>query len=280
MKLKLFIIFLVLELCVQALTNKTNNLVAIPNAPKLTLANDTCINLWGTKGFLEYSHIWLLGDTNNLKHALFVLHGNGNSDFSIQTSEDRNELHQDLNARNEGAILIYPVCNTFRWDSFYNKPMDCSLGLVKAFRQLEHAAGRKLKFQQFSLSGSGRVDHSFFTFLLAKYDHDDTNLDIKDFVDNRMVGVHSGESTYNFRGNGTKLRITFLDRFSHVKAAFISDTEGPEPREMQKIGEHYTDATFNINTTQDVANGRIRFWKGIDHGHCFIGHFAKAFGFR
>lgn len=254
------------------------HLTNMPNIPPLVLTNDAHVNLWGTEDFLKDSHIWLLGDTNDLKQVLFVLHGNVNEDYSDATAEDRKELHQDLITRKEGAILVYLVCNSSRWRSYCANPMDCSLGLVKAFRQLEKAVGHPLQFQQFTLSGGGRVDRCLLKFLMAKYDHDDTGLDIKQFVNDSMVGLHAGESTYNFFRDEIQIRIGFLERFSHVTASFVHDGDGPEPKEMQKIGEHFAGPSFDVQIEQEMANGRIRFWKGADHFHCWKGHFFRAFG--
>ena len=260
--------------CGKERTSEVFNLIEIPD---LVLKNDSKVSLWGTEEFTSYSRMWLLGDTRNIKYVLIALHGNDSLDFASETKGDRDALGGYLKSANEGAVLLHPVSTNEKWDPFYQNSVDHSVGFVKAFKQVEKAVGRSLFYQQFSLSGGGRVDRGLLKMLLKNYEKDSTGLNIKEFVDRAILGVHSGESTYNFAGDEIDLRIAFIEKFPRIKASFVHDDSGSEPKEMAKIGKHFVGDSFDINKEQKILNGQVRFWKGTDHVNTWSGHFKQVF---
>lgn len=250
---------------------------SVNEIPDLKLKNDSKVALWGMETFTSYSRMWILGNAANIKHVLIALHGNDSSDYASDTKIDRNKLDEHLKNVGEGAVLLHPVSTNEKWDPFYDNSVDNSVGFVKAFKQVEKAVGRDLSYQQFSLSGSGRVDRGLLKMLLKNYDKDGTGLNIKNFVDRSIMGFHSGESTYNFAGDEIDLRIAFIEKFPRIKASFVHDGGGSEPKEMEKIGKHFVGSSFKINTEQTILNGQVRFWKGTDHFNTWKGHFNQVF---
>lgn len=266
----------------KSISTKQNITTEIPN---LDLKNDSTENLWGTEDFLQYTRIWILGDSNNITNIFFAVHGDGASDYSDSTNNDRKEMEMNLPS-GEGAVVAYLLSNGDDWPGFsgINEQRENGVGLLKAFRQIEKAAGnRNIAFQQFSLSGGGRVDHGLLRLILEKYENDDSGLDVKYFVDNQLKGMHSGEAlSYNLGGETGLVRswIDMLKEHNTVRASFVlspnSDYNYMWERAVE-IGKEFGGEQFPRGGEYQVENGRIRFWGGDSHFNCWKDNFAKAF---
>lgn len=253
--------------------------------PEIELTDGMKAKLWGTDGILSHTRIWFIGDKSNVKHIFFAVHGDGNSDYSDSTSGDRKAMTEHL-ASGEGAIVAYPVSVSSNWPAFNGatKQRQNNVALLMMYRQLEKAIGRSdISFQQFSLSGGGRVDHGMLRLILEKYDNDDTGLDVKEFVDSHVNGLHSGEAlSYDLHGEDglTNSWIKVLKAHSQIRASFVHGINSEFKymlAEAITIGKAFGGGDIERGKTQNLESGRLRWWAGNDHWTTWKGQFADAF---
>lgn len=229
-----------------------------------------------TSGILQFTRVWMIGDQSNITRIYFVLHGDNHTDYSSSTSADRSAMANLLPA-GEGAIVAYPVSTDKNWPSF-------SVGqnghvLLSMFRQLEKMTGKDdVLFEQFSLSGGGRVNLALLRLINDEVDSDP---DVKEFVHNHMRGIHDGDSLcYNIDDMKQHYKDA-LQRFWWLKACFIHNTSG----EMAYVHGHHNNIAEYFNNGQGysfggsltIQGGRLRFWSSPDHFSAWKGQFAEVF---
>ncbi|MDD2716648.1 MAG: hypothetical protein PHW04_12220 [Candidatus Wallbacteria bacterium] len=237
-------------------------------------ANGEKVKLDGTDGILQYTRIWVIGDPANITSVYFLIHGDGNTDYSDSTSSDRKAMEKHLNG--EGAVIAYPISSSDHWPGFDGgKNGDL---LLKMFRQIENATGKKnLKFEQFSLSGGGRVNHALLRLINEKYDSDQ---DVKNFVDNSVKGIHDGDSLCYSIDSMRENYIKAVKKFTQVRFCFIHNTSGY----MQYVHSHHNkiaqtvgDKSYPYGGSLELDNGRLRFWAADIHWHAWCTQFEKVF---
>ena len=64
--------------------------------------------LVGTENLLAYTRLWYIGNQSNITRIYFLIHGDGNVDYSNSTAQDRLDMTAHLPA-GEGALLAYPI---------------------------------------------------------------------------------------------------------------------------------------------------------------------------
>ena len=242
----------------------------------------------GTSGLLRYTRIWLIGNVNNIKHIYFTNHGDGASDYSDSTSNDREAMASNF-PEGEGAIVAYPVSTGDDWPGFRSLKDQRTnyYMLLKMFLQLERATGRQdandITFEQFSLSGGGRVNHALMRLILEKYDSDPA---VQDFVDRHVRGIHDGDSLcYNIDGDEgmTQSYINVLKNFRQIKGSFIHNTSGQMAyvhRHHRKVASAFKELSedeYPYGGSTSIENGRLRFWSAKTHWEAWKGQFAKVF---
>lgn len=255
---------------------------------ELNLEDGMKAKLDGTSSLLRYTRIWIIGDPNNIKHIYFTNHGDGASDYSDSTRSDRQAMEANL-PDGVGAIVAYPVSTGDDWPGFrsLNDQRKNFYVLLKMFLQLEKATGRQgandITFEQFSLSGGGRVNHALMRLILEKYD---TDASVQDFVDNHMRGIHDGDSLcYNIDGEEgmTESYIDVLKNFPQIKGTFIHNTSGQMSyvhKYHRKVASNFKELSSNeypYGGSLSIENGRLRFWSASTHWEAWKGQFAKVF---
>ncbi|MDD5092502.1 MAG: hypothetical protein PHQ23_16495, partial [Candidatus Wallbacteria bacterium] len=186
----------------------------------------------GAESALKFTRVWLIGDPSNITAVYFLIHGDGASDYSDSTASDRKAMSARIRS-GEGAVIAYPVSSNGHWP-YFEGGKNGNL-LLKMFRQIENATGKSgLRFEQFALSGGGRVNHALLRLILSGYD---TDQDVKSFVDNNLRGIHDGDSLcYNIAAMKNRY-IEVIRKFQQVSFCFIHNTSG----QMSYVHTHHND---------------------------------------
>jgi hypothetical protein len=239
----------------------------------------------GTKGILDHTRVFTLGAASNVTHVYFVVHGDGASDYSSSTADDRARLAARL-PEGGGAVVAYPVSAGYSWPAFTGRDAQRRNGpvLLGMFRQIEAKLGTSgIKFEQFSLSGGGKVNHALLRLVNERYDVDP---DVKEFADQHLAGIHDGDALcYDILGDDG-LRNSYLlaaKRFDHVRFSFIHNTSG----QMQYVHTHHRWIASQLTTlapgdfpwggSLSLDDGRVRFWAAPTHWLAWKGQFEKVF---
>jgi hypothetical protein len=259
--------------------------VATTDAP-LSLTSGASVTLDGTHGVLDHTRVWNIGDATNVTRVYFVVHGDGASDYSSSTVDDRASMGKRL-PPGEGAIVAYPVSAGYSWPAFTGKDAQLKNGpvLLQMFRQIEKQVGRSdLRFEQFSLSGGGKVNHALLRLVNEHYDDD---ADVHEFVDAHLRGIHDGDSLcYDILGDDG-LRNNYvmaIQRFPNVRFSFIHNTSG----QMEYVYTHHRFIASQFTTlapgdfpwdggSLSLQDGRLRFWSAPTHWHAWQGQFERVF---
>ena len=232
--------------------------------------------LQGTSGILQYTRVWTIGSPSNITRIYFANHGDHQSDYSTKTAADRTAMAAHIPA-GEGALIAYPVSVAKYWPAFQGGKNGAVL--LQMFRELEQMTGKQnVLFEQFSLSGGGRLNLALMRLVNDNYD---TDSDVRSFVDNNLRGVHDGDSLAYDKAAMKQNYKSLLQRFNWVKGAFIHNTSG----KMAYVhGEHDEIARyFNSNQgypyggSLSILGGRLRFWSAPTHFDAWRGQFAKVF---
>lgn len=259
----------------------------VSNGQELTLQDGMKAKLNGTDGLLVYTRIWIIGKEDNIKRIYFANHGDGASDYSESTKADREKM-ESLLPEGEGAIVAYPLSTGHDWPGFQ------SIGdqrkhyyvILKMFKQLADATGKPIndmRFEQFSLSGGGRVNHALMRLILENYDSDTA---VKQFADNNMRGIHDGDSLcYNIDGEDgmTQSYIDVLKKFPQVRASFIHNTSGEMSyvqKYHRKVAAQFKELAPNeypYGGSLSIDNNRLRFWASKTHWEAWKGQFGRVF---
>lgn len=237
------------------------------------------INFIGTKHLFRHTRTWIIGNSQNITRVYFLMHGDGNSDYSGSTASDRKRMAQALEAETngqEGALVAYPVCKSSNWPVFQGGKNGKTLLLM--FRKLEKALGYDgLKFEMFSLSGGGRANHALLRMINGSYDSDP---DVKEFVDDHLRGIHDGDSLCYSIENFRNQYISAIRRFPQIRFSFIHNTSG----KMKYVQKHHNtiaktigNRTYKWGGSLSLQQGRLRFWSSKTHWTAWQGQFAKVF---
>lgn len=258
---------------------------AATSADALSWTNGQSVDLDGTRGILDHTRLFTLGAATNVTRVYFVVHGDGASDYASSTADDRAKMAARL-PPGEGAIVAYPVSAGYSWPSFTGRDAQRLNGpvLLRMFRQIEAAAGTPhIKFEQFSLSGGGKVNHALLRLVNERYDVD---ADVKEFVDDHLAGIHDGDALcYDILGDDG-LRNSYVlaaKRFSQVRFSFIHNTSG----QMQYVYTHHRYVASQLATlapsdfpwggSLSLEDGRVRFWSAPTHWLAWKGQFEAVF---
>jgi|GEM_PF-2539670 hypothetical protein len=235
--------------------------------------------LVGTENLLAYTRLWYIGNQSNITRIYFLIHGDGNVDYSNSTAQDRLDMTAHLPA-GEGALLAYPInkAGDPSWPDFA-AGINGKL-VLDIYRQLETRIGGSsgIHFEQFSLSGGGRVNHALLRLINESYDSDS---DVRDFVDSNLRGIHDGDSLCRSISDFRQNYIDAISRFKKLRFAFVHNTSG----KMAYVHDHHNMIAEAFNAGQgyaygdslDVEGGRLRFWSAADHVSAWRGQFAKVF---
>lgn len=260
--------------------------VSFGEAPLLHLEDGMKVQLDGTEGVFQYTRIWLLGNPRHITRIYFVLHGDKITDYSDATAEDRREMAQSLPPE-EGALLAYPVsCGGRSWPPFtggslqrVNAPV-----LVKMFRQLARSIGNEdAVFEQFALSGAGKVNMALLCLVIEKYDSDP---DVRSFVDRNLRGIHDGAALCYDPYSMVTAYYQVLSKHPACRATFIHNTNPGEEVDYGylyhfKVAELFedglTEARFPKGGSLSLQDGRLRFWSNPLHMDTWRTQFRRVF---
>lgn len=260
--------------------------VSFGEAPLLHLEDGMKVQLDGTEGVFQYTRIWLLGNPRHITRIYFVLHGDKITDYSDATAEDRREMAQSLPPE-EGALLAYPVsCGDRSWPPFTggrlqreNAPV-----LVKMFRQLARSIGNEdAVFEQFALSGAGKVNMALLCLVIEKYDSDP---DVRSFVDRNLRGIHDGAALCYDPYTMVTAYYQVLSKHPACRATFIHNTNPGEEVDYGylyhfKVAELFedglTEARFPKGGSLSLQGGRLRFWSNPLHMDTWRTQFRRVF---
>jgi hypothetical protein len=233
------------------------------------------VTLDGTSGILKYTRITVIGNGNNITKVYFAVHGDGNSDYASSTSGDRTAMAKHL-ASGEGAIVAYPVSKSSNWPGFDGGKN--GYVLLKMFRHLERLTGNtNMRFEQFSLSGGGRVNHALLRLINENYSSDS---DVREFVDNHLRGIHDGDSLCYSISQMEQNYIKAIKSFDKVRFCFIHNTSG----QMSYVQSHHNNVakavsnqSYSYGGSLTLQDGRLRFWSSKTHWTAWQGQFEKVF---
>ena len=257
-----------------------------PASPGLHLENGMRVQLDGTEGVFQYTRIWLIGNPQHITRIYFVLHGDKITDYSEATADDRQEMAEAL-PKGEGGIIAYPVsCGDRSWPPFTggglqrkNAPV-----LVKMFRQLAQSVGNEnATFEQFALSGAGKVNMALLCLIIEKYDSD---ADVRSFVDRNLRGIHDGAALCYDPFTMVTAYYQVLSKHPACRASFIHNTNPGEEVDYGylyhfKVAELFedgmTEARFPKGGSLSLQNGRLRFWSNPLHMDTWRTQFRRVF---
>ncbi|MDQ7826552.1 MAG: hypothetical protein RDV48_27365 [Candidatus Eremiobacteraeota bacterium] len=263
----------------------------VNNNPKpLPYKDGDKIKIPGTEGAFKEFRIGVIGNPDNIKNIYFVNHGDGNSDYFNSTKSDRQAMAGKL-PPGTGAIVAYPISPTTQQGTFAGGKN--GEAVINAFRHLEKLTGNNdVKFEQFSLSGGGRVNNSLMETINQKYGSDPN---VKEFVDNHLRGIHDGDSLCRDIPQMKKNFKEAMKNFPQVRFSFIHNTSGKmgyvqgHQNELASYAKNgYRDITngqgkvtpdkvYNYGGSTDLENGRLRFWSAPTHWKSWAGQFEKVF---
>lgn len=238
-------------------------------------ANGSQVQLPGTQGILKYTRIVTIGEATNITRIYFLIHGDGNSDYGSSTEDDRQAMAKHL-APGEGAIVAYPVSSKSLWPDFENGQNGKLL--LAMYRALEKTTGNAhVRFEQFSLSGGGRVNHALLRLIDEKYPSDP---DVREFVEHHLRGIHDGDSLCYSIAAMRERYIKAIQRLPKARFCFIHNTSG----KMSYVhGHHNTIAktvggkSYPYGGSLTLEEGRLRFWSAATHWTAWKGQFEKVF---
>ncbi len=262
------------------------NLYDFSSGGKIDLEDGMKAKLDGTSGILQYTRIWLIGSTKNITRIYFALHGDGISDYSDSTADDRREMAKALPA-GEGAIVAYPISSGSRsWPAFTGKSLQRKNGpvLIQMFRQLAKSAGNENAiFEQFGLSGAGKVNMALLMLVLEKYD---SSADVKAFVDDNFRGIHDGAALCYDRDDMVDAYHRVLRDHAHLRGTFIHNTKAGEEVDYGydyhfKVAKLFkpdlTKKEFPKGGSLTLQNNRLRFWSNPLHYYTWKSQFTRVF---
>ncbi|MDD2716923.1 MAG: hypothetical protein PHW04_13600 [Candidatus Wallbacteria bacterium] len=229
----------------------------------------------GTESAIDYTRLWLLGNAKNIKTVYICLHGDHQSDYSVKTEEDRNRMEKKLKS-GEGAIVAYPVSPEKYWPAFQGG--ENGMLLISIFNQIEKATGKNdLRYEQFALSGGGRLNHALLNVLAERYDTDEV---VREFVDNHLKSINDGDSLCYGIDSMKQGYISAIKRFKQVRFCFIHNTSGY----MEYVHKHHNDIAMAVGNQSYpyggslvLEDGRLRFWAAPDHFSAWCGQFERVF---
>ncbi|MDD5091646.1 MAG: SH3 domain-containing protein [Candidatus Wallbacteria bacterium] len=231
--------------------------------------------LVGTGGILEYTRLWYLGNRDNVTAIYFCNHGDHNADYADQTAADRSDMKKHIKP-GEGAIVAYPLSVAKYWPGFQQG----SNGrvLLSMFRHMERSTGKPgVRFEQFSLSGGGRVNHALLKLINENYG---TDPDITELVDSHLTGIFDGDSLCYSIDDMRANFITAIRNFPHIRFCFIHNTSGY----MEYVHKHHNMIAGEIGNTSypyggslTLQDGRLRFWAADTHFTAWVGQFERVF---
>ena len=242
--------------------------------------------LEGTEGVFQYTRIWLLGNPSKVTRIFFVLHGDKVYDYSDETAQDRVELTTAL-PPGEGAVLAYPISAPGRsWPAFTGGELQLRNGplLIRMFRQLAASAGNEdASYEQFALSGGGKVNMALMMTILDKYDSDS---ELRSFVDGNLRGIHDGAALCYDMGGMVAAYFRVLSDHPLIRATFIHNTKPGEEvdygylyhrRVAELLGHGLAEGQFPKGGKLSLEGGRYRFWSSPLHLDTWRTQFARVF---
>ena len=236
------------------------------------------VHFKGYKDVFQYTRVKIIGNPSNVTRIYFCVHGDGNTDYSSSTSDDRQQMAAALeqDAPGEGAIVAYPVSMSSRWPTFESGKNGRII--LTMFQRLELITGNEnVQFQIFSLSGGGRVNHALLRLINQEYEQSD---DVRDFVDNHLKGIHDGDSLCYSITDMRNQYISAIRSFPGVRFCFIHNTSG----QMSYVHSHHNKIAVTIGNESypyggslSLQDGRLRFWSAKTHWTAWKGQFSKVF---
>ncbi|HWQ10723.1 MAG TPA: hypothetical protein VN436_16495 [Holophaga sp.] len=233
------------------------------------IENGAEVHLAGTDGIFRTTRLWFLGNRDHVTRIYFLLHGDGIVDYSDATVEDRREMEAAL-PKGEGALLAYPIsCGERSWPAFTGGPLQRVNGpvIVSMFNQLAALVHNEdASFEQFALSGAGKVNMALLCLVMEKYDSDP---DVHRFVDRNLRGIHDGAALCYDAYSMVTAYYDVLTKHPAVRATFIHNTqEGEEVdygylyhfKVAELLEDGMTEQRFPKGGSLSLQNGRIRFW--------------------
>ena len=244
------------------------------------------VRLEGTEGIVDYTRLWIIGDSGNITRIYFVIHGDKIVDYSDDTAQDRREMADAL-PPGEGAVVAYPISAGDRsWPAFTGGALQVQNGpvLIRMFKQLAARAGNdKAIFEQFALSGGGKVNMALMVTILAKYDSDQ---EVRSFVDDNLRGIHDGAALCYDMTPMVNAYFLVLANHPLIRATFIHNTKPGEEVDYgylyhYQVAEHLdhdlTPEQFPKGGSLSLQDGRIRFWSSPEHINTWKTQFARVF---
>jgi hypothetical protein len=246
-----------------------------PEPGRETFANGSQLQLPGTAGILKYTRVVKIGEEKNITRIYFLIHGDGNSDYGSSTEEDRQAMAKHL-PPGEGAIVAYPVSSRSLWPDFEGGKN--GRVLLQMFRALEKSTGNaNVRFEQFSLSGGGRVNHALLRLIDEEYPSDP---EVRELVDNHLRGIHDGDSLCYSISAMRERYIKAIQRLPLARFAFIHNTSG----KMSYVHSHHntiaktvSGKSYPFGGSLTLEDGRLRFWSAATHWTAWQGQFEKVF---
>ena len=265
---------------------QNQNIYDFSSGEKIRLEDGMKAKLDGTSGVFQYTRIWLLGNKKNITRIYFALHGDQITDYSDSTVNDRKEMTKALPA-GEGVIIAYPVSSGDRsWPPFTGKTKQRKNGpiLIKMFRQLASSAENEdAIFEQFALSGAGKVNMALLLTVNEKYDSDD---EVKQFVDHNFRGIHDGAALCYDMDDMVAAYHNMLKAHGHIRGSFIHNTKAGEEVDYGykyhfKVAKLFkpslTSREFPKGGSLSLENSRLRFWSHPLHFYTWKSQFTHVF---
>lgn len=223
----------------------------------------------------EFTRVWRIGNQDNLTRVYLVVHGDGNTDYSGSTAGDRADMEERL-PPGEGAIVAYPVSPSSHWPAFHGGANGRKV--LRLFEELRRLASRpNVQFEQFALSGGGRVNHA----LMRLIDEHGDEPEVRAFVADSLRGIHDGDSLCYSLSSMRDLYIRLLETHTHVRASFIHNTSGQMSYVHgyhDAIARHFDGGHgYPFGSSLSLQDGRLRFWSAPTHWTAWKGQFAKVF---
>ena len=250
------------------------------------LENGAKLQLAGTDGIFRTTRVWLLGDRDHVTRIYFLIHGDGIIDYSDVTTEDRREMEAAL-PKGEGALLAYPIsCGARSWPAFTGGQLQRANApvLVSMFHQLAALVHNDdAVFEQFALSGGGKVNMALLCLVMEKYDSDPG---VHQFVDRNLRGIHDGAALCYDSTSMVTAYWDVLTKHPAIRATFIHNTrEGEEVdygylyhfKVAELIEDGVTEQRFPKGGSLSLQNGRIRFWSDPLHVNTWRTQFRQVF---
>jgi hypothetical protein len=257
-----------------------------PGPASLRLENGAEVQLAGTEEIFRYTRVWFVGNADHVTRIFFVLHGDGIVDYSDATAEDRREVGDAL-PNGEGALIAYPIsCGDRSWPPFTGSQLQRAHApvLVDMFRQLASAVhSEDAIFEQFALSGAGKVNLALLCLVMEKYDTDEN---VRRFVDRNLRGIHDGAALCYDAYSMVTAYYEVLAKHPAIRATFIHNTNPGEEVDYGylyhfKVAELFepglTEQRFPKGGSLSLQGGRIRFWSDPLHMNTWKTQFRRVF---